>query len=202
MDKLLNVTLAHEFYRCSQAFDNFVFSAARLNKNGAKKQRIDCYNFYVDFLSHLYEFYIGLIDDQIKPKKGTIHKIFNPNNDRETHEIIDNIFCLELEKLFRNRKNRILNGFKDNLSYNQSFYDTEIPEKFGEHFRLVRNRRNHTNYKRASNDFDISLNIFFEKYHTFVVIMYYECKWIWEVDVEKYSWEAIEEFAIEINKKY
>ena len=58
---------------------------------------------------------MGIIKGSIKPKKGKSHKLYNPNNDKELYEITDSILRFELQKLLRNRKNRILNNYKDDL---------------------------------------------------------------------------------------
>ena len=198
--QLLNTTLAHEFYRCSDAFDSFCYLIATLPENNTKQRSLDCYNKYVDFLSHLYEFYLPLIKRDVKYKQIGVYKDYPAFVGKSEHEIIDIIFKEEAEKLFRNRRNRILHGYPDNLGHRIDFYDCTVPEDFGKHFRFVRNRRSHVDYRRASNDFDISLKDFFEKYHKFVLIMYYECRWNNQVDENTFDWQAIDDFATVILK--
>ena len=200
MDKLLNITLTHEFYRSSKAFENFCNQVVYLKSNSSKSDRIDCYNSYVDFLSHLYEFYLSFIKNELKSNKLRTYEINELNNDMKDHEKHDTILNNELKKLLRNRKNRIVNGFEDNLTMTIDFYNIKFPTKFAEHFRCIRNRRNHSDFRRASDNHDISLKDFFKKYHAYVLIMYHETKWLWNVDVEKYEWNGIEEFATEILK--
>ncbi|UPQ80804.1 hypothetical protein M0M57_08175 [Flavobacterium azooxidireducens] len=200
MDKLLNITLTHEFYRCSKAFENFCHQAVYLKSNPSKKDRIDCYNSYVDFLSHLYEFYSSFINKELKNNKAETYKIHNLYNVKKQNEKHDIILNNELRKLLRNRKNRIVNGFADNLAKTIDFYNEKFPEKFAEHFRYMRNIRNHSDFRRASDNHGISLKDFFKLYHGYILIMYHETKWLWNVDIEKYEWNGIEEFAIEILK--
>ncbi|CAM4332958.1 hypothetical protein [Flavobacterium terrigena] len=200
MDKLLNITLAHEFYRCSKALENFCNQAVYLKSNPTKKDRIDCYNSYVDFLSHLYEFYLNFIENELKHNKSKTYEIHDLNNKMKDHEKHDIILNNELKQLLRNRKNRIIKGFEDNLGETIDFYDRRFPEEFAKHFRYIRNRRNHSDFKRASDNHDISLKEFFKLYHKYLLIMYYETKWIWDVDIEKYEWNGIQEFATEILK--
>lgn len=200
MDKLLNITLTHEFYRCSKAFESFCNQAVYLKSNPSKSDRIDCYNSYVDFLSHLYEFYSSFIQKELennKSKTYEIHDLYNVKKEHEKHDIILNN---ELRKQLRNRKKRIADGFEDNLAKTLDFYNEKFPEKFAEHFRYIRNRRNHSDYKRASDNHDISLKDFFKLYYSYTLIMYHEAKWLWDVDIEKYEWNGIEEFATEILK--
>ncbi|MEG0916009.1 MAG: hypothetical protein RSF68_03245 [Myroides sp.] len=200
MDKLLNITLTHEFYRSSKSFENFCNQAVYLKSNPSKSERIDCYNSYVDFLSHLYEFYLSFIKNEMKSNKLKTYEIHELNNDMKEYEKHDIILNNELKKLVRNRKDRIVNGFKDNLTMTIDFYNLKFPEKFAEHFRYIRNRRNHTDFRRASDNHDISLKDFFKLYHSYILIMYHETKWLWNVDIEKYEWNGIEEFATEILK--
>jgi hypothetical protein len=200
MDKLLNITLTHEFYRCSKAFENFCNQAVYLKSNPSKSDRIDCYNSYVDFLSHLYEFYSSFIKKELKNNKSKTYEIHDLYNVTEQHEKHDIILNNELKKLLRNRKNRIVNGFEDNLTMTIDFYNVKFPEKFAKHFRYVRNITNHSDFRRASDNHDISLKDFFKLYHGYILIMYHETKLLWNVDIEKYEWNGIEEFATEILK--
>lgn len=200
-ENLLITTLAHEFYRCAKAFDLFCILIVRLPLDNTKKLRLESYGAYVDFLSHLYEFYIGFIKRDVKYKQQGVYKNYEAFKGKKNHEIIDIIFNEEVEKLFRNRKNRIQNGYKDDLGHRIEFYNCDIPKNFGTHFRYIRNRRNHTDYKRASNEFNISLKDFFEKYHKFILVLYYECIWLWKVDENQFDWKAIDDFASEILKE-
>lgn len=200
MDKLQNITLTHEFYRCSKAFKVFCNQTIYLKSNSTKSDRIDCYNSYVDFLSHLYEFYSYFIKHELKHKKIINYEILGLNDKMKDFEKFDTFLNYELKKLIRNRKNRLLNGLEDNLAMRIEFYNEQFPEKFAEHFRYIRNRRNHADYKRASNEHDISLKYFFKLYHGYILILYTESRWLWEVDIEKYEWNGIEEFVIEILK--
>ncbi len=200
MDKLQNITLVHEFYRCSKAFKKFCNLTVYLKSNPTKTDLIDCYNSYVDFLSHLYEFYLYFIKYELKSNKAKNYEILDLNDKMRDHEKFDKFLNYELKKLLRNRKNRMLNGLEDTLAMRMEFYNEKFPEKFAEHFRYIRNRRNHTDYKRASDDHEISLKVFFKLYHGYILILYTEARFLWEVDVEKYEWNSIQEFAIEILK--
>ena len=139
MDKLQNITLVHEFYRCSKAFKTFCNQAVYLKSNPTKIDRIDCYNSYVDFLSHLYEFYLNFTKNELKNNKLKTYEIFSLNNNMKDHEKFDIILNYELKKLLRNRKNRIVNGFEDNLAKTIDFYNEKFPEKFAEHLYYVIN---------------------------------------------------------------
>lgn len=203
-EELLNTVLTHEFSRCTSSFNLFAYLMATLPKNDTKEKRVECYNAYVDFISHLYEFYVGLIKRDLKFNQTGPYKDYPPFiglKKSDEHKKFDIIFNEEVEKLIRNRKQRIKRGIKDNLAGNRAeYYDLTVPPTFGEHFRFIRNRTNHTDFKRASGQFDISLKDFFLNYHRFIVILYDECRWLWQVDENTFDWRDIDNFASEILK--
>ena len=191
---LLKKALAHEFYRCTTYFHTFGFLITLLPKNDTKEWRIECYNSYVDFLSHLYEFYCASIKKGSRNWRKTLSHYYPDIEQLESHEALDYIINEEMSKLFRNRKNRILNGYKDSLGHHVDFYDCEIPKEFGSDFRKVRNFTNHVNPERISNEY-IALSDFFEKYHKFILILYYENVWLNNVELDQSDWQDVDEFA-------
>jgi hypothetical protein len=203
-EELLRTVLTHEFTRCTSSFNLFAYLMATLPKQDTKKRRVECYNAYVDFVSHLYEFYIGLIEREPKFNQTGPYKNYPPFNGfkkSDKHKKFDIILNEEVEKLIRNRKQRIKRGTVDNLAGNRiDYYDCKVPSLFGEHFRFIRNRTNHTDFKRASGQHDISLKDFFLNYHKFIIILYDECRWLWQVDENAFDWKDIDNFASEILK--
>lgn len=193
--ELLKITLTHEFYRCTQAFNEFCSLVASLSPSSSTNDRIDCYNSYVDFLSHLYEFYIGLIKRDSKFQQKGVYENYEFFQGKECHEKLDIIFNEEISKLFRNRKNRIIRGQEDSLGHRIDCYEDVIPKQFGKHFRCMRNRRNHTDFRRASRHYDISIKDFFNSYHKYILILYEECRWLWQLDETKFDCKEIDEFA-------
>ncbi len=203
-EELLKTVLSHEFSRCNKSFSLFANLMATLPKQDTKTRRVDCYNAYVDFVSHLYEFYKGLIIRDPKFNQMGIYKdypSFKGIKKKNEHKMFDIIFNEEVEKLIRNRKLRIKRGINDNLAGNRiDYYDCKVPESFGEHFRFIRNRTSHTDFKRASGQHDISLKDFFLNYHKFILILHDECRWLWQVDDNTFDWKDIDNFASEILK--
>jgi len=199
--KLLNKeALAHEFYRCIDSFISFKYHLSLIETEKSKRTKILCYNSYVDFLSHLYEFYINLIKRDKKYNETGLYKNYPSFKcKKKKHEKTDIVLREEVEKLMRNRKNRIVKGYKDNLGLNISFYDKPVPTDFGMHFRFMRNRRNHVDYKRINAN-DISLTVFYKRYHKFVEVLFEETIGLWIVDENKVNWKEIDEFAQEILK--
>src|SRR5436305_1797387 len=110
-DALFKTVSAHEFFRCKESFNSFRLQLLLLPNDDTKRQRLNCYNTYVDFLSHLYEFYLGFIKRDAKFKQTGIYTVYPGFKNLKQHEIVDIIFNEEVEKLFRNRKNRLLHGY-------------------------------------------------------------------------------------------
>ena len=203
-EELLKTVLSHEFSRCTNSFNLFANLMATLPKQDTKKRRVDCYNAYVDFVSHLYEFYKGLIVRDAKFKQTGVYKdypSFKGLTKNDEHKKFDIIFNEEVEKLIRHRKQSIKRGNSDNLAGNRiDYYDFKVPQVFGEHFRFIRNRTSHTDYKRASGQHDISLKDFFLNYHKFILILYDACRGGWQVDENTFDLKDIDNFASEILK--
>lgn len=153
MKKALTTTLAHEFKRCKSAFRIYIILHQRLLSGSNDVDiKIECYNAYVDFVAHLYEFYLGHIKhDSRYPSEPTA-------------EQIDAAMYTEATRLMNIRRDRILNGNAPSWENHISVYELEIPEEFGQSFRKVRNLRSHVNSQRV--DFD--LGEFYKKFHRFL----------------------------------
>jgi len=195
MDKSLEIVLNHEYYRFKLAFNRFCTLYSELRPTDGKDKKIDCYNHYVDFVSHLYEFYMGHFDYALLTQEDFYYKAcdYNPKKQRK-NVLTDCMLNMELAKLCRNRKDRLERGIDDILTRESSYYDN-VPTKFGEHFRFIRNMTNHSSIRRVDESADISLTVFFNTYHKYMLIMYYEAMNFGNMDVELYKWHEIEEFV-------
>lgn len=194
---LLQKTLAHEFYRCMDAYISFNYYLSNPSGIESKRNSILCYNSYSDFLAHLYEFYIKQIERNSVFQEIGIYKDYVSFKCKGKLKKTDILLKEEVEKQLRHRKNRILNGYQDNLGLDISFYDQAVPNQIGKHLSYIRHRRNHVDSKRVY-DNKISLSIFYRKYHNFMVILFEEQRWLWHVDEESFDWKDIEDFAKEI----
>lgn len=189
MDKvLLTNALAHEFQRCRDAFGLYVvIHSLVLNGNRDKKIAIGCYNAYVDFVSHLYEFYLGCIK-----RDGRFPKNI-------AGQEVDKIVNSEVRKLLKIRRDRITRGDAPSYENHISHYEVEVPEEFGTRFRAVRNIRSHACEKRS--EFDLA--DFYTKYHKFVYLLFEEPQWLWNAELfPEHNWHAIEKFAEAIVPKH
>ncbi|BCM24749.1 hypothetical protein [Methyloradius palustris] len=180
-NELLTNALAHEFQRCRDAFNLFAgLHLILATGNQDKKIAIASYNAYSDFVSHLYEFYLGCIRrDGRFPKhiKGAA---------------VDKVLNNEVKKLLNIRRDRILRGDAPSYENDISTYQVEVPEEFGLQFRSVRNIRSHASSDRSQ----FNLAIFYFKYHKFIYLLFEEPHWLWDIDkFPEHNWYAIEEFS-------
>jgi len=182
--------LAHELKRAKDAFNAFTDTASvRLFKDDNKELAIKSYEYYTDFVAHLYEFYVGCVylSDR-HPKKPNWEQL-----DAILNEAAENYLAL--------RRQRIDKGYAPSWENARSHYEVKVPESFGKHWRYIRNRRNHASEQRYTGK-DITVSDFYEKYHRFIYLFYTEPQWVWIIeDVETYDWGDIERFNSIIRSK-
>lgn len=74
-DQELAITRAHEFWRCKEAFSLFVHWRMKNPYDRDKRIRVRCHDAYLDFLSHLFEFYVSFFErDPTYSKKGKLNQ--------------------------------------------------------------------------------------------------------------------------------
>jgi len=186
-DVLLSNALAHEFHRCREAFEYYAYlHSLVLGGNQEKKISIACYNAYSDFVSHLYEFYLGCIKSD-----GRFSK-------RISGAEVDSILNKEVQRILKIRRERILRGNAEPHENHISSYEVEVPEEFGSQFRSVRNIRSHAMSDRST----YNLADFYLKYHRFIYLLFVEPQWLWNIEkFPEHDWHAIEEFSKVITAK-
>jgi hypothetical protein len=187
-DKHLTNAIAHEYLKCKDCFDLFVFNESLRITNQTKQIRLRSYNLYSEFLLHLYEFYYGCF----KRDKRSTSDI--------PHTNLDQLFNFEAQKAINITTERILNGRALGWENDLSYYQVIVPEDFGMHFRWIRNRHSHVDHKRSSGE-EISLSEFYRKYHKFIYQLFSFASWIWEIeDIEKHDFQSIEDFETAISE--
>jgi len=180
-DVALAKTISHEFFRCELAFNNFT-KFAEDNIIRKKDTRREMSTSYLDFLQHLYEFYIGCFKRDAQ------------NLDPISKEKKDKTFNYEVERLLRNRREAIEKGYAPKWENSLSYYQIAVPEKFGEHFRLIRNRSAHVEIGRVS-DKDLSVFSFFRKYHRFIYLLFKSGRdWWHNPKPDTYNWDNLSNF--------
>jgi hypothetical protein len=187
IDSNLTTSIAHEYLRCKDCFDLFVENEQLRFRNNSKELKIRSYNLYSDFLIHLYEFYVGCFK---RDRRSTADI---------QHADLDKIFVFETQKLMNMAADRIRRGAAPSWENDLSVYTVTVADQFGKHFRWIRNRNSHVDYRRASGD-EISLGDFFEKYHFYAHMLYQYPAWLWHVkDIDKYDFKEIENFNISVS---
>lgn len=188
----LKIALTHEFYRCTDSYISFRYHLGNPSNKEDKRHKILCFNAYSDFLSHLYEFYVISIKRSKVFQESSRDKSFFSVFRRKENKT-NKILTEEIKKLFKNRKNRILNGYKDDLNLPIDFYDQVIPANFGLNLSKIRNWRNHVDSRRASGK-QISLSEFYQKYGNLVAILFHETRWLWQINENNFDWQEIDSF--------
>lgn len=187
-DIALSTAIAHEFILCKDSFERFIYySGLNILGQRDKLTKIRSHDAYASFLHHLYEFYVGCIT----------------RNRREIKKLgwqqLDPFFNTEVRKLLGHRIDAINNGYAPSWENHISYYQVEVPEEFGSHFRRIRNRTAHVSFKRVMPSTEISLAEFHARYHMFVYLLYYSAQWIWTTeDIEAQDWKSIEDFDLSV----
>ena len=188
-DSYLIATISHEYMRTKESFELFAENETYRLKTGneSKQLKIRSYNFYSDFLAHLYEFYLGCFQRDLCDLKEI------------KFDRCDKYMVAEAQRIFNAVADQIKLGIAPTWENHISHYQVTIPQEFGMHFRFIRNRRNHISIKRASGE-SITLTDFYRRYHFFVHKMYSYPAHSWGVkDVMAYDFKDIESFTTAIN---
>ncbi len=185
-DNALTVTAAHDYLRAQAAWELFLqLSSDNINGKEDKRHLLAMYDAYARFVHHLYEFYVACI----KRNRQSTSDIPHPERDR--------ILQVEASKLMNNRAARIRRGDAPSLENSPEYYETPVPPYFAEHFRTVRNRTAHADYRRSLPTSGISLADFFRQYHRYILLLFEEAHFVWNVkDVENFDWGEITEFNL------
>ncbi|WP_260676137.1 hypothetical protein [Parageobacillus genomosp. 1] len=163
IDQLAVKVIIHEFSRCTIAFNTFINLSPKNHKeleNPNTEISLLRYNAYALFVQHLYEYFVGCIkrDSQnTKDIKG---------------EEIDILINAEVEKILRNWRLAIDNGYAPPWANHRSYYEDTCPPEFGKDFRNIRNSLSHADYRRIHGGNRITLSEFYKKYHKYAMLLY------------------------------
>lgn len=180
------LVLAHEYFRCDQAFLDFAeLSIVNIGGKSEKRLRLKMFDAYSRFLHHLYEFYLGISKLHYNRKRATGG--------------IDILIQDEVERIMRVRAERIRQGRAPRWENGLSYYEKTVPAEFAMHFRQTRNRIAHATAGRAGANGALTLPEFYHKYHRYVYLLYEEAEWLWKVNPENFEWGEIEEFDLAVH---
>ncbi|OWY35635.1 MULTISPECIES: hypothetical protein [Herbaspirillum] len=174
------LAIVHEYHRCHDAFELFASIASSLILAGHEKhQAYRAYNAYAAFIFHLYEFVLALHARDLNVTE------IRPPNGMEKHKFLDLLVQGTIKKTLRNRIEAIEKGYAPIWENSIETYKdlSPVPDDFSEKFRQMRNKVNgHVTYQRIK---EIDLTDFYEKYHSYLYMLYRDCGDWWGRSSEK-----------------
>ena len=195
--------LKHEFLRCEDAFKDFetygtlMILKAQAEATEAKgrpptsahdKRLISykTYNAHSRFILHLYEFMLGAIAREI----GTAGELRGKRADRYVMG--------HAQRILTGRRRAIQNGRAPAWENSLSYFSESVPAEFAEEFRRMRNKIIvHVSQERSS----ISLSDFYEKYHKYVHMLYWNCLGHWGLRGKDFpDLEEITKFSVLVKR--
>lgn len=122
------------------------------------------YNAYSRFIHHLYEFLMGAMAREIG------------NTGQIPADKADLYIAGQAQRVLTNRRGAIQDGTAPAWENQISYFPEKIPQDFAKDFRQYRNKVNaHVKYERA----DLSLLKFYDNYHKFLHMLYWDCRRWW-----------------------
>ena len=193
-NKSLEAVLVHELWCCKREFLCFINYASLLLTQGSSKEiKIIAFTSYGNYLRHLFSFYEGIIINR--------NKVLLKGSKGKENIRINELVTEEVRKTIRNKRLVYENDSNLDIREIATLIESEVPDDFGFHFRQVRNRFSHVNPNRADTE-DISLADFFVRYHKYVLLLYSNALFSWDIKaIETYDWLEIENFLNVTNFK-
>ena len=166
--------ITHEYYKCRDAFEQFRVTAEGIILSGQNKEiSYRAYNAYSYFIHHLYEF---LMACHARDSENT--SITNKRGPERTKHL-DSLLMEDAHRVVQSRIDRISRGSAPSWENHISHYEglLPIPEKFGEEFRIYRNKvSGHASFERIS---ELNLTEFYKKYHQYLYLLYKDVGEMW-----------------------
>jgi hypothetical protein len=201
LDSAHCTALKHEFLRCEDAFKDFetygtlmimkaqAEAAGRAEASPEENRLIayKTYNAYARFIHHLYEFTLGAFQRD----RGDTMKLQGAIATRYIQGYAQHVLT--------GRRQAILNGTAPAWENDISYYPAKAPPEFATKFRQLRNKISaHVTHERSS----IDLTDFYEKYHKYVHMLYWNCLGHWGLrDKEFPDLNEITRFSVLIKKR-
>lgn len=174
-DKALIKVISHEFSRSDFAFNLFFNLKSKTLRRTPGDNNIDLmvYNAYSLFIQHLYEYLKGcFMRDRL-------------DTSNIPHNEIDKLMKFEAEKMLNIFKILIDIGKAPDWVNERSYYEDEVPDEFGLHFRSIRNNVAHVDVRRIDGGNRITLTDFFKKYHKYIMLLYNNGREWWSLEGEE-----------------
>jgi hypothetical protein len=195
--------LKHEFLRCEDAFKDFetygtlMILNAQAEATEAKGQpptsahekrliAYKTYNAYSRFILHLYEFMLGAVERET----GSTGKLQGKR--------VDRYITSQAQRILTGRRRAIQNGTAPAWENSISYFPESVPAEFAGEFRKMRNKISvHVSHERSG----ISLSDFYEKYHKYVHMLFWNCLGHWGLRGQEFpDLREITRFSVLVKK--
>jgi len=192
--------LKHEFLRCEDAFKDFetygtlMIMKAQPGAEGRTQMPPEenrliaykTYNAYARFIHHLYEFMLGAVQRD----RG--------NTTELKGELASRSIQVHAQRVLTGRRQAIVNGKAPSWENHISYYPEKIPTEFATKFRQLRNKISaHVTHERSG----IDLSDFFDKYHKYVHMLYWNCLGHWGLRNKEFpDLREITKFSVLVKK--
>jgi hypothetical protein len=175
----------HELYVATGNYMLFQQYSKMVNQSKDKSLKVACYQAYAEFIRGLYEYYVAII--KRNEGKTSIPKDY------------------DLNAAMNDAAQRLMNFYRPTTGAKQHEQYMIVPEKFGRHFRQVRNRVSHADYRRMSSRYgksEMTLAQFYDTYYYYVKLMLEHAQFTWggKHFNSSYRWDAIEDFIATVNE--
>lgn len=162
--------LQHEFFRCHDAFTEFVALAMQnLSAGDDKITAYRMYNAYARFIHHLYEFMAGALARELNDTR-----IAKTNQEVQTR--VEQYIAAHTARLLGNKRQAIDNvkapGWKQALASLPKSAPPEFASRFREHRNIV---SGHVKHERAT----LNLREFYQTYHFYMFLLYRDAYGWW-----------------------
>lgn len=196
--------LKHEFLRCEDGFKDFetygtlMIMKAQAESQGQpptsahEKRLVACktYNAYSRFILHLYEFILGAVA-RVARDAGVTAQL--------RADLADRYIAGHAERILTGRRRAMENGTAPAWENHISYYPDKVPSESASKFRELRNKCGvHVTHERSS----ISLSEFYEKYHKFVHMLYWDGRGHWGLRSTEFpALKEITRFSVLVQKQ-
>jgi len=168
--------LAHEFFRCEDAFKAYdraesAYIMGRHNLGAERRLSFTAYNCYAAFLQSLYEFYKGAM-----ARDQGFTELKKAASDKEKHDTIDRCLWAETERILVKRRAYYAQIGPGGLAFLTN-HPPGLTREFATAFRTIRNLASgHVAYERVAR---ASLASFYTKYHVLIIMLYRDAAEHW-----------------------
>jgi hypothetical protein len=185
--------LQHEFFRCHDAFTEFVALATQTLSTGDNKlSAYRMYNAYARFIHHLYEFMTGALARELNDTRIA-------KTNQEVQAKVEQYVTSHAGRLLRNKRQAIDNVKAPGWEQALASLPPSVPPEFAARFREHRNVvSGHVKHERAALD----LSDFYQRYHFYMFLLYRDAYGWWGLKgKEMPDLDAITNFSVLVKQQ-